>query len=517
MKHRTGGLLLLALLLIALALRLAPWLANLPLHHDEALYGAWAKSIADGSDPLLLIPWVDKPPLVLYLLAGSIKLFGPSELALRVPGMIAGLLTVWATYTLARRIYGERAALIAAALFALSPFAILFGPTAFTDPWLTLFLVSAAWAALAGRPGLAGALVGLAAASKQQGLFAAPLVIALLVACPTDPGSVRSTGGRVRRTAAALGLAVLAFSLVFGLVTYWDSLRWHNRPSYWDQSLRTYGGVVLASLAEWPQRVGEWAGQVALLFGAWWLTLPVLVAAFWGIVAQDRAPASSGRRLAPQHILAGYTLGYLLVHLAFTFQPWDRYLLPILPLICALVGQGLALGWRALQTPTVRAPLRRAAAAFFVGLALYSAGLGVAAGIPAGSDIGAYHGVAQAAQYLAGQPGQPVVYHNRLGWHLDYYLYRLPLTRSWFDSPQKLASEAARVAKERPDSAQWLALPSWEAAQLGALSDALAMRGFAAEPQVEVVAADGKTVDLTLYRLVTAASGLAARNRDATP
>jgi 4-amino-4-deoxy-L-arabinose transferase-like glycosyltransferase len=509
MKHRAGGLLLLALLLVALALRFAPWLANLPLHHDEALYGAWAKSIADGSDPFLLIPWVDKPPLVLYLLAGSLKAFGPSELALRLPGMIAGVLTVWATYGLARRIYGERVALIAAALFALSPFAILFGPTAFADPWLTLFLVSAAWAALAGRPGLAGALVGLAAASKQQGLFAAPLVLALILSSPAVAAtthSVQGKGSRARRTATALAFAVLGFAISFGLVTWWDSLRWHNRPSYWDQSLRTYGGVVLTALADWPQRVREWAGQVALLFGAWWLTLPVLFAA----VAPQVAPTALAQRLAAQSVIATYVLGYLLAHIALTFQPWDRYLLPILPLICALAGAGLTLGWRALRVSAVGAPLRPVVAAAAVGLAAYAASLGVTVRIPAGSDIGAYQGVAEAAQFLARQPGRPVVYHNRLGWHLDYYLYGHSVTPSWFDSPEKLASEAERVAEERPDSAQWLALPSWEADELPSLSLALAERGFAPAPDVEVVAADGKFVDLTLYRLVPASDAVAA-------
>ena len=82
--------------LVAAILRILPWLANYPLHHDEALYGYWARLIASGQDPLLLTPWIDKPPLTLYLLAASSAAFGASELALRLPGMIAGLLTVLA-------------------------------------------------------------------------------------------------------------------------------------------------------------------------------------------------------------------------------------------------------------------------------------------------------------------------------------------------------------------------------------------------------------------------------------
>jgi 4-amino-4-deoxy-L-arabinose transferase-like glycosyltransferase len=72
-------------MVLGLALRLVPWLAAYPLHRDEALYGTWARLIASGRDPLLLTPWVDKPPFVPYLLAGSLHLFGVSSLALRLP------------------------------------------------------------------------------------------------------------------------------------------------------------------------------------------------------------------------------------------------------------------------------------------------------------------------------------------------------------------------------------------------------------------------------------------------
>ena len=181
------------MVLVAIILRIIPWLTNYPLHRDEALYGYWAQLIASGRDPLLLSPWVDKPPLVLYLLAADIRAFGASELALRLPGLIASLLLVLVTFGFARRAYGVRVALIAAGLLTLSPFAILFAPTAFTDPWLALWLVAAAWAALARRPFLAGLLLGLAVASKQQGVLGVPLVFALLICRQMADGRIAET------------------------------------------------------------------------------------------------------------------------------------------------------------------------------------------------------------------------------------------------------------------------------------------------------------------------------------
>ncbi len=513
-----------ALLSIALLLRAIPWLANLPLHHDEALYGTWARAIADGSDPLLLIPWVDKPPLVLYLLAATIKLFGVSELSLRVPGMAAGVLTVLATFGLARRVAGVRTAWVAAALVALSPFAILFAPTAFTDGWLTLFLVAAAWAALAGRPGWAGVLLGLACASKQQGVMGVPLVLALVIVGVLDAKARWNAKARsVKREEREGPLPrwdwqPWGLRSCFGAVTYWDSLRWHNRPSYWDQSLQTYGGVVLARLADWPERAVEWARQAGYWFGAWPLTLALLTAGCLAWRSGRPSPNELlGRgRLRPAAVCLAYVAGYLLVHVAFTIQPWDRYLLPILPLVCVLLGQGLAAGWEALKrtrTPRGRARVAGSTAAALAAVLVFAATLGVRAAIPVGSDIGAYRGVAQAARFLAGQPPGATVYFDRIGWHLGYYLYGRPIVRSWYDSPQKLASETARVAGTAGAPSQWLALPQWERSRLPALSAALAARGFSAWPAYEVAGQNGEP-DITLYRLepsLVASSATAGR------
>lgn len=493
---KRGSLLLPVLLGASLLLRVIPWAANLPLHHDEALYGTWARAIADGSDPLLLVPWVDKPPLVLYLLALSLKLFGPSEMSLRAPGMLASVLTVLATYGLAWRMAGRRAALLAAALVALSPFAILFGPTAFTDPWLTLFVIGAAWAAVARQPVWSGALLGLACASKQQGVFGVPLILALLVTAEipdVDPSR------RAIVILKRLGLALLGFAPVFGAVTYWDSLRWHNRPSYWDQSLRTYGGVMLVPLAELPQRGAEWLRQIGYLSGAPAISALLLLAAVLSVRPGRIVADGTGGRPRWTFLLAGYVLSYLFIHLIFSFQPWDRYLLPVLPLICILAGKGLLDGWSTLRQCLPVRTVKWAPA--LLGLILvYGASLGVTAQIPVGSNIRAYEGVAEAAHFLAQQPAGTTVYYDRLGWHLGYYLYDLPIERSWYDGPAKLAREAARVSKERPGTAQWLMMPRWELDSLDALTDALGGQGLVARPLATAVAADG-TTGPTLYRI----------------
>lgn len=514
---RPTWLVLSAVTLLALALRLVPFFAAYPLHRDEALYGYWARLIASGQDPLLLIPWIDKPPLVMYLMAGSLRLFGagpaaPNDLALRLPGMVASVLAVPALYGLAQTAYGRRVGQLAAALLALSPFAILFAPTAFTDPWLMLWLVLAAWAALARRPFLAGLLAALAVASKQQGVFVVPLVLMLIASPgilsgatakpdPSTPAS-RSTPPFIRY-GKSLGAALLGFALIFGPLTYWDSLRWHNRPSFWDRSLSTYNPLTLAAPAEWPARVGQWAEQAGYWFGHPIITAGVLMLAVAGIglAMWSRGFSRTSATSAEATILtwpdarltlpfATYALGYFAVHVLVTFQPWDRYLLPLLPLVCLLAARGLA----GLRTRFRSLVLALVLAAGLTG----AAALGVAGRLPVGSDHGAYAGLPQVIAQLRSQPADTIIYQHALGWHFDYYLFGAPQEHRWFGSGWQLADVAACMARQgRP---QWLVLPAFEQEWADAARLPLAARGLALAEAERIHRSDG-SVSFVLYRV----------------
>ncbi len=616
-KAETNVALLSALLTLAgVLLRLVPWLTRYPLHRDEALYGAWARLIASGTDPLLLTAWIDKPPLVIYALAGSLKAFGVSELALRLPGMLASALTVPLTCGLARRAYGARTAMVAGLLIAVAPFAILFAPTAFTDPWLTLWLVAAAWAALAGRSFWAGLALGLAVASKQQGVLAAPLVIALLAFVGGQEAGGRGQGTGDRRISESanqqisesanpihnlqypipnpkseirnpkstiprrLLAAALGFAAVFAPLVWWDSLRWASRPSFWDRGLTTYGGLALAPLAWWPERAVDWGRQLGYLFG-----LPAVSALLLGLAAvpglragtellrnrqtpSEEVPqtitesphhlvtVSPCHRVTVDLLLTAYVLGYLALHFLFTFQPWDRYLLPLLPLVAVLAARGLTLTWPLLErwngrgvvtdedaagavvrrarksrsrwnwqpcfpgesappAPRLRgepgppprlrgsggAILRKVLAA---GLALaigYGAWLGVAGKLPVGSDHGAYAGLDRVIALLRGQPADAVIYHRWLGWHYDFYLFDAPQERRWWGSEWKLADAAARTALAEPGRPQWLALPSWEDEAGNAVRTALASRGLELAERARTYRPDGSR-SFTVYQIV---------------
>jgi 4-amino-4-deoxy-L-arabinose transferase-like glycosyltransferase len=509
------------LALFALTLRVVPWLANYPLHRDEALYGAWARLIASGRDPLLLTAWVDKPPLAVYLMAGSLHIFGVSTWALRVPGMFAALLTTPVIYALTLRLcrassddqaisaHARRIAGLAALLFALSPFAILFAPTAFTDGWLTLFLLTAAWAALAGRPLWAGLALGLAVASKQQGVLAVPLVIGLLLLSPAY------VGRRWTRVLGALALVLLGFALIFAPLMYWDSLRWAKRPSFWDRSLATYGGLTLAAPSTWPTRAAEWGGLLAYFYAYPAISAVVFVLAALGAtnrvslrtVTHLRLIPASLRRwfpLSPWRLFLLYIAGFIALHWLFTFQPWDRYLLPIVPLVAILAARGIVRVWlwndaKDLEHAT---SLVSHIPALLLAVALgWSAWMGIGGHLPVGSDHGAYDGLDRVVAVLSSQPADTVIYHQSLGWFFDFYLFDDHQERRWWGTPWKLADDAGATARREPLRPQWLVLTAWEDAAADDARLALAARGLALVPQEIIYRADGSRSFL-LYRIL---------------
>ena len=101
--------------------------ANELVGGDEGYYGVMAQSIL--VEPRLILspplsplgPPGDKPPLYPALLAGSIRLFGSNEVALRWPSEAAALLIALMLVALLGRVAGAAGVLAAAGLFVSLP------------------------------------------------------------------------------------------------------------------------------------------------------------------------------------------------------------------------------------------------------------------------------------------------------------------------------------------------------------------------------------------------------------
>jgi 4-amino-4-deoxy-L-arabinose transferase-like glycosyltransferase len=85
-------------------------------------------------------PYLDKPPLFYWLLAGSFHLFGTSEQSARLVPALCAFLTVAGTFWFGRRILGARAALLSAFALTLMAGFIHCGRFLILDSVLTLFV-----------------------------------------------------------------------------------------------------------------------------------------------------------------------------------------------------------------------------------------------------------------------------------------------------------------------------------------------------------------------------------------
>ncbi len=161
---------------------------------------------------------IDKPPLGLWLQAGSAKLFGFSPLSLLLPQAIVSVISVAVLYRIVSRRLGPVAALCSALALAVFPSFVAVSRDNGVDPLLILLMILACGAALSAiesghwRPLLLCAvLVGLAFNTKTLAAYLIVPGIALAyVLCA--PGTVPRR--LTRLLAAGVVVAVVSFSWI---------------------------------------------------------------------------------------------------------------------------------------------------------------------------------------------------------------------------------------------------------------------------------------------------------------
>jgi 4-amino-4-deoxy-L-arabinose transferase-like glycosyltransferase len=498
---------LIAILLLGLALRLAPWGHNRFLE-DEALYATWGLQIATGADPMLDEEPVDKPPLHPYMLALSFLLSalpGPSgtgpghETAARLPSLLASVAGLALVYALVEALYGERwTGLLAALLLALSPYDLLFASTAFTDPLMVAWVLGALLAAAKSRPGLAGLLCGLAAVTKQQGLFFLPLIIALALLARGRPGQAEigsEPRGLVWLKKAWSGRwlrFLLGFALVAAGALWWDAARL-QRPGFLEQSLLSYGGLGPAEPVALGERAAGWLSLVvAFWVSPWFNGLAAGAPVLWAAGGQ----AGWWRRPSRIDLALGlFCLAFLLLHWLVGFQVWDRYLLGLVPLVAVLVARALVALGEAIRSPGGRRAYGIALGVVLIATLTGPVLQGTRSELAIGGDHGAYDGIDHLALYMRTQaPAGSVLYHYWLGYHYRFYLYGAALRLHWYPDLEDLVRDATVYRRE----GRYIAFPSWRDGTR--VKEALAAEGLHLVPAYQTTRRDG-TVSFRLYEI----------------
>src|SRR4051795_5279773 len=224
---------------VALAAALCLWDLTIS-GYANSYYAAAVKSASEswkamffGSlDPGSFIT-VDKPPLSLWLMGLSARVFGFSSFSLLLPQALATIAAVGLLYATVRRLFGAVAGLAAGAALAISPATVAMARVDMPDALLVLLMVASAWllvrAVETGRTKFllwCGAVVGLALMTKMlQGWMVVPaLAAAYLMAGP--PRLLT----RLWQLAAA-GIAMVVVSAA-----------WPVAVSLWPASSRPYIG-----------------------------------------------------------------------------------------------------------------------------------------------------------------------------------------------------------------------------------------------------------------------------------
>lgn len=450
-------------ILLAAALR-APLLASWRFHPDEALFAALARRIAQGIDPLLTgTPLlVDKPPLFYYFLSAGVSIGWGEELAARLPGYFAGLISVALVAALARAIWADRRITAAAALLlALNPFHILLSATALADPQLIAWWLAAWLFALKRQPLLLGLALGCALATKQTALFLIPLPLWCWLA---DRLAEPASHAVLRRDLALLFLGSLPS---LGFVLGWELAR-GPAPGFWGQGLEANNPGRLARLDELLPRLQGWLTWLTIPSGGPWTLIPGLLLGTLGTLY--------GLRRHPRPWLIGGLAGFLIAYAGLIwllpFPLYDRYLLPLIiasilliaagaghlpdlichpaghfcrrgagfPLLCSGVTGGTAL---LLLIPLVFFALRAARGDF-----------------PIGADRGAYDGIDLAGEWFDSVEAGSVVYTDSLGWPLAFYAFDAPIWLATFPTPGWITLDLG--ANGMNGSARYLLVPAWQ-------------------------------------------------------
>ena len=321
---------------------------------------SWKAWFFGSLDPGSFIT-VDKPPLALWLMGLSARVFGFSSFSMLLPEALCTIAAVGLLYTTVRRAFGPTAGLVAAAALATTPVTVAIARVNNPDALLVLLLVASAFftqkAVASGRTRhllLAGAMVGLAFMTKMlQGWMVVPaLGAAYLLA---GPPALRTRMAQLAASAAAMVAVSAAWPLA---VTLWPGSKPYiggsTNGSVWDLIMgyngfgrltgsgngfgggSTFGGVA----GVWRMFNAEVGGQVA-----WLLPLAAvgLVAGLW---ATRRAPRTDPRRAL--WVLFGV---WAIVHVAIfssqkgIFHPY--YVSALAPAVAALAGAGIVLLGRA--------------------------------------------------------------------------------------------------------------------------------------------------------------------------
>ncbi len=320
---------------------------------------------------------VDKPPMSLWAMSLSVRIFGLSSWSILVPQALMGVASVGLLHATVRRTTGSAAAgLLAGAVLALTPVAVLMFRFNNPDALLTLLVIGSVActvraleatrlraAGLTGHPvrwlALGGALVGFAFLTKMlQALLVLPaLALVYLLAAHTP------LGRRLGHLLVAFASMIVAAGWWIAIVELWPgssrpyiggsqgnsilelTLGYNGFGRITGNEVGSVGGGGAGGTGQWGETgilrlfSSEIGGQVAWLLPA---ALTLLVAGLWFTRRRPRTDLARAGLVVWGVLLLVTTLTFSFM--AGIFHAY--YTVALAPAIAALVGTGAVLLWQ---------------------------------------------------------------------------------------------------------------------------------------------------------------------------
>ncbi|NMM82934.1 glycosyl transferase [Rhodococcus sp. SRB_17] len=340
---------------------------------------------------------VDKPPMSLWLMSLSVRIFGLNSWAMLVPQALLGVGSVALLWATVRRYFGAAAGLLAGLVLALTPVAALMFRFNNPDAMLVLLMIAAVWAMMRavqdGRTRwlvLVGVFCGLGFLTKQLQvmLVVPPLALTYLIAGPPK------LGRRVLQLFAALGGMIVSAGWWLAIVELWpaDSRPWiggsqnnsileltfgynglgrlsgNETGSVGGGGMRSAGDTAGAAAGGFAPGGGATGGAGGGMWGSTgitrlfesaqggqiaWLIPAALILMVAGITLRGKAPRVDTQRAS----FMVWGLWLLVTGLTFSFMAGifhAYYTVALAPAIAALIGSGSVLLWRHRETFWVR-------------------------------------------------------------------------------------------------------------------------------------------------------------------
>ncbi len=313
---------------------------------DEGRYAEIAREMVISGDYVTprddIELYFEKPPLVYWAEAASIKIFGVNEFAVRLPAALFSIGQVVVTAALAEMMLGASAGLFAALALALSPLFFGFARFATLDPALAFFLTAALAAFYVAarnepfsRPSARRWMLTSAAMLALGTLAKGPIALILGGAIAL---AWMASEGRLRQVAQM----PLVWCLVIyaAIVVPWFVLAEARNPGFMHffivhEHLERY---VASSEHGW----GPWFFIPIVIGGTWpWI---FFVPLGWSAMRADNglpesAPAPS-RRAAARFLVIWFIV--ILVFFSIPRSKLGSYILPALAPLAIVAGYGLA-------------------------------------------------------------------------------------------------------------------------------------------------------------------------------